>query len=58
MSDVNNASAAMAIFDGTQGNVFQAVSVIDNFHQQALDPNNGEFLMPTVGILDNPFETV
>jgi serralysin len=55
MSDVANASAAMALFDGTQSGIDSAVSAIDGFYQDALDPTNGEFLMQVVGILDDPF---
>lgn len=55
MSDLDNASAAMALFDGSQGSINQAVAAIDNYYDQALDPNNGEFLMQVVGVLDNPF---
>lgn len=56
MSDVENASAAMVLFDGTQNGVNQAVNAIDNFYQQALDPITGEFLMQIVGVLDNQFD--
>ena len=45
----------MALFDGTQGSVANAVAAIDSYYQDALDPDNGEFLMPVVGVLDNPF---
>jgi hypothetical protein len=55
MSDTDNASAAMALFDGTQGSVTDAVAAIDGYYQDALDPINGEFLMQVVGILDNPY---
>ncbi|MCR9111548.1 DUF4214 domain-containing protein [uncultured Marivita sp.] len=55
MSDVDNASAAMALFDGSQTSIDQAVAAIDGFYQDALDPTNGEFLMQVVGVLDNPF---
>lgn len=55
MSDLDNASAAMALFDGSQGSINQAVAAIDNYYDQALDPNNGEFLLQVVGVLDNPF---
>ena len=34
-----------------------AVAAIDSFHAQALDPDTGEFLMPLVGVLDDPFTT-
>lgn len=55
MSDTDNASAAMALFDGSQGSVNDAVAAIDGYYQDALDPLNGEFLMQVVGVLDNPF---
>jgi hypothetical protein len=55
MSDVDNAKAAMALFDGTQNGIDQAVAAIDGFYQQALDPVTGEFLMQVVGVLDNQF---
>jgi hypothetical protein len=55
MSDTDNASAAMVLFDGTQGSVNDAVSAIDGYYQEALDTENGEFLMQVVGVLDNPF---
>ena len=55
MSDVGSASAAMALFDGTQAGINNAVNAIDSFYQDALDPNDGEFIMQVVGILDDPF---
>lgn len=55
MSDVGNAAAAMALFDGSEGSITDAVSAIDGFHADALDPETGEFLMPLVGVLDDPF---
>ena len=55
MSDPDNAVAAMALFDGTQASIDDAVAAIDGFYQDALDPINGEFLMQVVGVLDNPF---
>ncbi len=55
MSDVSNASSAMALFDGSQAGIDNAVNAIDDFYQDALAPNNGEFLMQVVGVLDDPF---
>lgn len=55
MSDVGNAMAAMALFDGTQTGLESAVSAIDGYHADALDPTDGEFLMPLIGVLDDPF---
>jgi len=31
------------------------VAAVDGFHADALDPDDGEFLMPLVGVLDDPF---
>ena len=55
MSDVENAAEAMALFDGSASSIDLAVSAIDAFYEDALDPVNGEFLMPVVGVLDDPF---
>jgi len=56
MSDVVNASAAMDLIDGTDEGVGNAVSAIDSFYQDAIDPYNGEFILQLVGVLDNPFD--
>jgi hypothetical protein len=55
MSDVGNASEAMGLFDGSADSINTAVAAIDGFHDAALNANNGEFLMPVVGVLDDPF---
>lgn len=55
MSDVENASTAMALFNGTDASIDTAVTAVDNYYADALDPNNGEFLMQVVGVLDDPF---
>ncbi|WP_292290163.1 DUF4214 domain-containing protein [Marivita sp.] len=55
MSDVANAAAAMGEFDGSDASIATAVAAIDGFHEAALNPNSGEFLMPVVGVLDDPF---
>jgi hypothetical protein len=55
MSDVANAAAAMALFDGTQAGTDAAVAAIDAYYADALDPDTGEFLMQVVGVLDDPF---
>jgi len=55
MSDVNEANYGMSLFDGTDAGVSNAVIAINTFHQNALDPDNGDFLMPIVGILNDPF---
>ena len=55
MSDVNEANYVMSLFDGTDAGVSNAVNAINIFHQNALDPDNGDFLMPIIGILNDPF---
>ena len=56
MSDVDNATDAMALFgDQDTSDINGAVAAIDNFYTDALDPDNGEFLMQLVGVLDDPF---
>ncbi|UWR12389.1 DUF4214 domain-containing protein [Sulfitobacter mediterraneus] len=55
MSNVSNATDAMALFDGSQSSQDAAVAAIDAYHIAALDPVSGAFLMPVVGVLDDPF---
>lgn len=56
MSNVAHATTVMALYDGTASGTQNAVDATFNFHQAALDALNGEFLMPIVGLIDNPFE--
>ncbi|MFC6636831.1 DUF4214 domain-containing protein [Sulfitobacter sp. JBTF-M27] len=56
MSDIGNASAVMGLFDGSLTSQYAAVSEIDDLYASALDALDGEFLMPLVGVLDNPFD--
>jgi hypothetical protein len=58
MSDVDNASAAMALFDGSDTSITAAVDAIDGFYADALDADSGEFLMQVVGVIDDPFSIV
>ncbi len=58
MSDVDNAIAVMSEFDGSGSSLAAAVATIDNFYAEALDPTSGAFLMPVVGVLDNPFDVI
>jgi T5SS/PEP-CTERM-associated repeat protein len=55
LSDVDNASAAMAVFDGSEGSISAAVAAIDGYQLAALEAEGGEFMMPLVGVLDDPF---
>lgn len=55
MSDTDNAANAMALFDGTVASVTDATDAIDDFFADASAADTGEFLMPLVGVLDDPF---
>ena len=55
LSDYDATLAVMDIFDGSAASVNSAVAEIDRLHLQALDPDDGTFLMPIVGVVDNPF---
>lgn len=55
MSDVDNAAAVMSLVDGTLTGKASAFNAVDDFYTDALDPFDGEFLMPLVGVLDSPF---
>ena len=58
MSDVDNAIAVMSEFDGSAASLNAAVSAVDQFYSAAVDAESGEFLMPLVGVLDNPFDPI
>ncbi|UWR14000.1 DUF4214 domain-containing protein [Sulfitobacter sp. M368] len=55
MSDVEDAAEAMALFDGTAAGIEASTDAIDAFFADALDAANGDFLMPLIGVLDDPF---
>ena len=55
MSDPLNGLEVMELFDGSQQSIEDAIDTTDQFYADALDPTNGEFLMPLVGVLDDPF---
>jgi Ca2+-binding RTX toxin-like protein len=55
LSDRDDTVTVMEIFDGSSASVNSAVAAIDQIHSEALDPINGEFLMPLVGVIDDPF---
>ncbi len=56
MSNVENASVVMKLFDGTEAGLRAAIEATDSYFASALDPFEGELLMPLVGVLDNPFD--
>jgi Ca2+-binding RTX toxin-like protein len=55
MSDIADATATMALFDGTDVGRDATLAAIEGHHADALDPITGDFLMPLVGVIDDPF---
>jgi uncharacterized protein DUF4214/hemolysin type calcium-binding protein len=55
MSNVENARSAMDLFDGSSESIAAAKSSIDGFYADALGPDDGEFLVSLVGVIDDPF---
>ncbi len=55
MSDVEDAVVSMALFDGSQRSIQKAVGAINEHYADALNAESGDFLMPLVGVLDDPF---
>jgi Ca2+-binding RTX toxin-like protein len=58
MSDVDNARAAMSLFDGSAASVTAAKDAIDAFYADAVGAVDGEFLISVVGVVDDPFTIV
>lgn len=54
LSDYDDTISVMSLFDGTEESVGAAVAAMDAIYEEALDPNTGEFLMPLVGVVDDP----
>ena len=55
MSDVEEAAQVMSFFDGTEASIGLAVAAAEGHFQEASSAENGDFLMPIIGVLDNPF---
>ena len=55
LTNVTEAAAVMALFDGSLGSLSEAVAAIEDYHSQALDPDSSAFLMPLIGVLEPPF---
>ena len=50
LSDLDAASQVMDLFDGSAASFVAAAAFIDTFYAAALDPENGSFLMPLIGV--------
>ena len=55
MSDIADASEVMSLFDGTAQSLQAAIDATDADFQEALNAQTGDFLMPLVGVIDDPF---
>lgn len=55
MSNVEHAVEVMGHYDGTEAGIEAAINATDSFYDDALDATHGEFLMPLIGVLDDPF---
>lgn len=55
MSDVEDAQAVMALYDGSTESTDAAVAAIDGFFEAADAAETGDFLMPLVGVIADPF---
>ena len=54
MSDVADAAQVMALFDGSESSISNALNAIEMHYDAALSADSGDFLMPLVGVLDDP----
>lgn len=57
LSDVAQAEAVMALYDGSVSSVSASVSAVDAFYSDALNPTDGAFLLQVIGVLDSPYLT-
>lgn len=55
MSNLSNATTLMQIFNGSENSLQAARGAADGFHASASAAEGGDFLMPIIGVLDNPF---
>ena len=55
LSGYEDTVTVMELYDGTAASLAEAVAAVDQFHTEALDPLTGAFLMPLVGVIDDPF---
>jgi hypothetical protein len=55
MSDVSDAADVMSLFDGSAASIQDALAAIEGHFADAQSATNGDFLLPLVGVLDDPF---
>ena len=56
LSNVEDARSVMEVYTGSQASVDAAVAAIDIFVSAAQDAESGQFQMPVIGIISNPFD--
>ena len=55
MSNTDDAAQVMALFDGSAESLTDAVDAVEVLYMAAMSAENGDFLMPLVGVIDDPF---
>jgi hypothetical protein len=58
MSNTDDASLVMSLFDGNAESLTDAVDAVEALYSAAMSAENGDFLMPLVGVLDDPFGVI
>jgi hypothetical protein len=58
LSNTDAAAQVMELFDGSADSLADAVDAVEVFYTSAMSAENGDFLMPLVGVLDDPFGVV
>ena len=53
MSNVDDASQVMALFTGSPESLTNAIDAVEVLYAAAMDTDNGDFLIPLVGVLDD-----
>ena len=54
LSNYEDTVSVIDIYDGTATSINNALAEIDRLYAEALHPDTGEFLMPLVGVIDDP----
>ncbi|MDF1728638.1 MAG: DUF4214 domain-containing protein, partial [Sulfitobacter sp.] len=55
MSDTEDAATSLALFTGSDESRTASRAAMDAHFADALDPDAGDFLMPLIGVIDDPF---
>jgi len=55
MSNTDDAAQVMALFTGSAESLTDAVDAVEALYMASMSAENGDFLMPLVGVLDDTF---